>query len=338
MFLDVEYINRVSSQLEGFRWTNRQNTKALFRCPYCGDSHTNERKTRGSIYFENTKQKYLFNCFNCGKATEFKWFLKDNFPNLYQEYKVEGIRGIRQTEAPLVMIRSQPKTLVVKPSPINWCKLSELPLDHVAVHYCLNTRKLPQSVLTDLYYTLDLNALVNSLDPTGDYSKTPNWQCVVFPLRRVDGSIFGLQARTIDRKGFLTFKFDDTMDKVYGLHKLKQNLPKFVFEAIIDSMFIPNSLAVVGGSVTQNLLKYADTKNTYIALDNEPRHKDVKRRMAVAIELGYKVCFWQYDSSLKDVNDMVKAGITSREIVKHIVDNSCSGLAAKVKLSSWSKV
>ena len=44
-----------------------------FACPYCGDSATDYIKKRGNIYTE----KMYFKCYNCGKYSDVKKFLKD---------------------------------------------------------------------------------------------------------------------------------------------------------------------------------------------------------------------------------------------------------------------
>jgi predicted RNA-binding Zn-ribbon protein involved in translation (DUF1610 family) len=57
-----------------------------FACPYCGDSHANDRKKRGNIFLSSLS----FHCYNCGTHRTLSSFLKD-FNRL-----AEGWTGINQ--------------------------------------------------------------------------------------------------------------------------------------------------------------------------------------------------------------------------------------------------
>ena len=62
-----------------------------FRCPYCGDSQKHKNKARG--YFFRLKQDMVFKCHNCGVGRTLPNFLKDNAPDLYDEYIMERYKS-----------------------------------------------------------------------------------------------------------------------------------------------------------------------------------------------------------------------------------------------------
>jgi fructose-1,6-bisphosphatase/sedoheptulose 1,7-bisphosphatase-like protein len=110
----------------------------------------------------------------------------------------------------------------------------------------------------------------------------------------------------------------------------------YVFEGPIDSMFVPNSIAIAGGDMISSL-KGFDKKNLVVVYDNEPRSKETIKKLDKSTLNGYNVCIWPDNLDHKDVNDMVLAGM-SPEFIKHIIDtNTFRDLAAKMALTKWSK-
>jgi hypothetical protein len=82
-----------------------------------------------------------------------------------------------------------------------------------------------------------------------------------------------------------------------------------------------------------DLTLQTDAKLTYV-FDNEPRNKQICSRMEKAIDKGYNLVIWPEDVMAKDINDMVLLNIDPVRIIK---ENIFSGLAAKARLSQWSK-
>jgi hypothetical protein len=72
--------------------------------------------------------------------------------------------------------------------------------------------------------------------------------------------------------------------------------------------------------------------------DNEPRNKEIVKKIEKAIDQGYKVCLWPETIEQKDINDMVLAGLTPKKIVDIINDNTYSDLSAKMKFATWKKI
>ena len=89
-FIDVKYINYISSRLSKFK---RVKPKLYnFRCPICGDSKKNKNKARGFIY--QVKNDTNFKCHNCGVSKSFYNFLREIDPVAHKKYVYEKFKKI----------------------------------------------------------------------------------------------------------------------------------------------------------------------------------------------------------------------------------------------------
>ena len=344
--VEQKYIQFISSALERFKWVSHLKT-ANFRCPICGDSATNKQKCRGYIYIIQKTDMYCYRCHNCGASMSFRNFLKLKFPHYYQEYRLENYvsqgRPNKVTEVtyskPIETIASKVEVKPAAPERL-LIPLSSLPEDHLVVEYC-NSRQIPKSKFRDLYYTESFGKWVKPYIDEPD-KKFPMDARLVMLMRDYEGTVFGAQGRALDPDAtlrYITVKFDEDKQKVFGANKIDVDMPVFVLEGIIDSLFVPNSVAICGGDVGSSLNQLGIPMDKFfVVLDNERRSKDTIRRMEHAINLGCRVCIWPLSSNLKDVNEMIKSGITPNEVLKIIVNNSYKGTKAMLKLKQWARV
>ncbi len=129
---------------------------------------------------------------------------------------------------------------------------------------------------------------------------------------------------------------DESKPKVFGLDTINDKGKVFVVEGPIDSMFMPNCVAMAGSAI--NLAEIFPNKlrsEITVIMDNEPRNKDIVRQIDKYIDDGYNVCIWPDNIQEKDINDMVLAGLDPEWI---IVQNTRNGLTAKAALSQWKKI
>jgi hypothetical protein len=75
---------------------------------------------------------------------------------------------------------------------------------------------------------------------------------------------------------------------------------------------------------------------TYI-FDNEPRNKEIIKRMYDVIEKDYNVVIWPDHIQSKDVNDMIISGKSKDEVQSIISTNTFAKLEALTKLSYYKK-
>ena len=60
--------------------------------------------------------------------------------------------------------------------------------------------------------------------------------------------------------------------------------------------------------------------------------------MYKVIEQDYNIVIWPDDIQLKDVNDIIKSGVSINQLKEIISSNTYSKLSAMTKLNYWKKV
>ena len=160
---------------------------------------------------------------------------------------------------------------------------------------------------------------------------------LVIPFYDTDGKVFAYQGRAFGNETpkYVTIKLDEDKDKIYGLERVNFAQHIYVVEGPIDSLFIDNCIAAGGADLTLDS-KYNPEQVTYI-FDNEPRNKEIVKRMEKIIELGYNIFIWPEDIQLKDVNDLIKTGVSKVQLQEIISINTYSKLSAQQVLTNYRK-
>jgi hypothetical protein len=335
MFAEINAINNIAFLLERFKWVQPSKV-ANCRCPICGDSKDNPRKARG--YFVQFKDTFFYKCHKCGASMSLGAFLKDKFPLVYQEYRLEKFKNDNGViDSPVVEkeISLEP----IKPTS-RAISIVDLDNDHPAKKY-IAKRMIPVDRWDDIGYVKNFSEFVMETSGLTKYKRLPKDERIVLELRDTSGKLFGIQGRALSAAAsmrYITIKFDDRMSKLYGMENLNTTHPIVVVEGGFDSMFLPNAIAVCGGDVSMSLVDL-QKHNVTVALDNECRSKDTVQRMGKSIDMGFNVCFWRIDPDYKDINDMIlKGGYSKEQIYEHIMCNSYRGAKAKVALAMWKKI
>lgn len=346
MFIERSYVMNMASLLNKFTYDSSQDI-CNFRCAVCGDSKKNMNKKRGYIYYVKEKNRYSYMCHNCGYNASFSYFLKEYFPNTYEQYKKEILEDAfknNQLANKRERINIKPpvkKVVNIIPESEIAVPVSSLLETDAAYDYCKNTRKLPIDTLTEIKYCKNFNEYLKQYIKEDD-RKYPKDARILFELRTKDNILFGVQSRILhdDGQRFLTVKFIEEMPKIYGLHKIDITKKIIVTEGIIDSLFLDNALALCGGDPISNLHEILGVKKEqiYMVHDNEPRSVDTVTRMKKSIEFGYNVCFWNINSNYKDINKMIINGISIKDIENNIFKYSFREFEAKLKILHWSKI
>ena len=157
---------------------------------------------------------------------------------------------------------------------------------------------------------------------------------MVIPFRDETGEVFAAQGRAFGKETpkYLTVKFEDK-PKIFGLDRIDISRRFYFVEGPIDSYFVDNCLAVAGADFEH--LPFTGEGMT-IVLDNEPRSREIIKRMEKLIDRYYALVIWPDIITQKDINDMVLAG--HKDIQETINSNTFSGLTAKAKLSAWKRI
>jgi transcription elongation factor Elf1 len=343
--IDVKFCGMLSGRLEHFKVKNTNPYSANFRCSICGDSQKSKTKCRGWI---NEHQNTAFyKCFNCGYSNHLEKYLKDTDVLLYNEYVVEkrmdkikagGSTRKRDEAKGLDTLKKSKPSFQKKTSPLSKLKkVSQLSPDHPVKKYVMN-RKIPLDKHYKLYYCPKFKDWVNSILPGKMDDKVREEPRLIIPLLDSEGNMFGFQGRAFDPKSlrYITIMLGD-VPKIYGLDEVDFSQPYNVLEGPIDSMFLKNSIAMVGADVSMKGLE--NIHNATFVYDNEPRNQQINERIAKDIKAGRKVCLWPSSIEHKDINDMVKkGGLTPAEVQLIINTHSYKGLQAELKHRSWRKI
>lgn len=333
------------SSLDRATWKNENTLN--HRCPYCGDSQKNQYKARG-FHFA-VEQSFIYKCHNCGKSTSSVNFIKENFPTVHKDYikewlKESGRGNKRQQKMPSsAAFKFKPQQVDRKDSLYKsketlktvchsaWDKI-------VARNYLLD-RGIPEVKIKELFYVEQAQTLAVLSDKYKNrvLGQDPR---IVIPFYTEDGELAGISGRAINDSPlrYLTMRFMDDVPLIFNINNVDKSKTVYVTEGPIDSLFLPNSIAVGGSDFKKidNSLK----EKAILIYDNEPRNEEIIKKIDGVIDDGWNVCIWDDKriGDTKDINDMVMGGLNPSEVVKII--NSCTfiGLSAKLKLTEYKKV
>jgi len=338
IYIDTKYIGLLSNRLE--RLKKKSGNTFNCRCPICGDSQTDKTKTRGYLY--EKKGIMLYYCHNCNASMTFGNFLKAIDPTLHREYAQE--KFIEKHSGALVVEEKDISKIVIpkfmRASPLkNLKKISQLEYNHPAKMY-VDKRKIPAGSHYKLFYAPKFKSWVNTFVPDKFESVEFDEPRLIIPFLDADKNFFGLQGRSFAPTGirYITIMTNNTRPKVFGLDAADLSKTTYITEGPIDSLFLPNALAMAGADVSLSWVKEEYKKNLVFVYDNEPRNKDIIRRMEKTIEQGYNVCIWPDTIDQKDINDMILAGRSNTQIKQIIDTHTYNNLEAKLTLMVWKKI
>ena len=331
LWVDKKYLRLIASRFRNSKWKNEDLLNHA--CPYCGDSEKNPHKARG--YHFVYKETFIFKCHNCGESKSFASFLKEQDSSLWKQYAVEKFYKKNPTFDTIPVKTAPSPNLVTNLLEQVGC---EKAIDVKQATDYLNHRRIPKHHWDDLYYIENSQALT-SLDTKYDNRVFGNDPRLIFPFYTRQGKLIGVSGRALNNNKlrYLTLKFDDTHSLIYGLRTVDYNKRVYVTEGPIDSLFLPNSIAVAGSDFSK-LNSIVPPEQAVVIFDNEPRNPEIVKKMKQIIDDGFTVNFWPKTIKQKDINDMVLNGLSPNIIIDTIEKCKFSGLKAKMALSDWSKV
>ena len=320
------------------------------RCPICGDSKKSENKTRLYFFIKNNSVRVY--CHNCGYSSNLGYFLKQVDPTLYNAYVFENlreknidrdIRSQQQQNSTLNALRAS-KTIATAIHDhdnvlCNAIRVDKLSDDHFCKRYVVD-RLIPTDKQSLLYYVDDFKRFVNELIP-GKFKNKIAYSVsrFIIPFFDQNGKFFEFHGRALDRDApirYYTIKLDEQTAPIYGLDRVDYSKTIYCTEGPIDSLFLPNCIAVSGSHYDEPLIERLKD-SIVIVPDNERRNKSVVQSVGKMIDNGFKVCLWPDDVVFKDINDAIIQGYSSQQLVEIINNNTVSGLTGKVKFKLWTK-
>lgn len=278
----------------------------MTRCPICGDSK-NKSKKRGYILKHNPKNPgmWVYQCHNgdcpANDAISVVNFLKNYFPALHGQFRREITlaKGFTKREEPAqpIEVETAPKeeyneqedTKFFKPI----LKGSGILFDK-AIELC-RSRKIDPDIWTKWFVAVD-----------GRYKHR-----LIIPFYNNTNMIYYYQGRSLDdniKPKYLNRKTNKD-DGIYNFYNVDPTKPSCILEGPIDSMFIKNSVAVLGLKYSDEVQKKLDTLKCYYLLDND---KDGLAKSKKLLCEGKYVFNWTkflkaegICVKIKDINDYV---------------------------------
>lgn len=341
--IDIQWMNKISVGLQRFKkvktnvWT--------CRCPVCGDSKKSTKLTRFFFYIK--KQQMNVRCHNCGYSHSFFMFMKEQYSSQFDDYKRETLfdtftqqaattRAPLETRLPtltLVEAETVSSGIVLGQFEKMSTNVMDLPVTHPARQF-LEGRAFTEHEMSRLYYTDDFKSVAAAMNPEAGQNLMAKEPRILIPFVNTDGVVEMLQGRALkeSKMKYISIKAHDEVDKLYGLYEMDPTMTSYCVEGPFDSLFVDNCIATCDA----NLIR---SKADVLIFDNQCRNREVCRYMEQAIEEGHSLVVWPFSPAKKvDINDMIKDGVTRKQLMSVIEQSTFKGLTAKMKFMQWKRL
>lgn len=283
-------------------------------CPYCGDSHSDDTKKRGNIFWDTLQ----YHCYNCSHHTNLHTFLKDHdvkMANSNDSFTV--IDYIQQNK-----IQTNSES-VLKHQGLEEIHSLAIDVEDFKKHF----KAKPIEPGDWIWFQLKARLLHNRADEFLYSEKEHRLWILNFST---DGKIIGAQTRRMKGYGqrYLTYdlpKIYEEMGKplemtneelnnltkistLFGIMQLNFQRDITIFEGPLDAKFMTNSLALAtAGRSTDD---FDEIPTVRYMFDNDATGK---KKMAEKLKRGRSVFMWTKflkDNGLdtyniKDLNDLI---------------------------------
>jgi hypothetical protein len=217
--------------------------------------------------------------------------------------------------------------------------IKDLPSTHFARRY-IEKRQIPEKYWGKLFYTENYKKWVNDFVIPKKFEHPPiKDERIVIPFYAKSGNPFAFQGRYIgqreDVERYVTIKNNDNL-LVYGFDTVDISKTIYLFEGPLDSMFINNSLAAAGSSLSKLINSELDL---VFCFDNEKRAKEIVELMEKIIKHGRKIVIWDNTYDAKDINDIIiKYSLTEEQLMKYLKKRTFQGLTAQLEFGKFKKI
>ena len=273
----------------------------------------------------------FFKCHNCNHSTNFGKLLEEVDPTVYREYALERFKEGKTRKA-----NTQPNFESFTPKfGRNILERICVPAKGTVAELYLEQRKIPKYWWDRLYYVDDVQKL-EELSEKYQGRIVGNEGRLVIPFYDKEKQLVGVTCRALgdERLRYITVRINEDKPMIFNLDQVHEG-KVYVTEGPIDSMFLPNSIAV-GNSDLTSINTVLPKENVVLVFDNQPRNPQLIDQMFQAGEMGFGVVVWPRLMTYKDINEMVLNGV---EGIQRIIDNNTfSGLELIFKISDWRKV
>jgi hypothetical protein len=284
-------------------------------CPICKEG-SHPWKTRFYILTENKSHITVF-CQRCSYNTNLRTFIKDTHPYLFEEYLAEEKKEFLANLKEGTLIHKEQRQSEInniinlqytfkfgqyfKPA----AKYRE------AVEFC-QKRHISEHI-DKFYYNIHPSKIMGGM--------------LIFPFLLEDQeTLYGFQGRHTKVKTFFTHSKNEFM-KVYNLYNVNLSETVYIFESIIDSLMVPNSIAMLGTTLSKPILDMI--KHKVFIPDND---NVGKQRTLQYLKEGYRCFIFPDNYKYKDFNEAVCDGVKKSDLILLIKCNTFEGLLGETKI------
>ena len=346
-YIDIKYLNLLSTRLPKFK--RKSEYLYNFRCPHCGDSQKSQTKARGFVY--RKKNDMFFKCHNCGVGQTLGNLIKHLDPSMHKEYIFERFKDgkvVAKKEEPEFDFTPS-RLLKSKEKPFaeftrydralrQLRRFDELVQTHPAKQFVFD-RQIPKEHFDKFFLATKFYEFCNEIQPGKFPDLKHDHPRVVIPFYDRSGKFFAFQGRAFGKEQpkYITIKFDETKQKIYGLDRIDLNKPVMITEGPIDSLFLDNAIAMAGADADGGIT--IQHQQCTMIFDNEPRNEHIVSRMIKAVDKNFNVCIWPESvREGKDINDLILSGKSASQVQSLIHNNTHSGLAALQNINNWKRI
>ena len=325
VFTEQDFIHRLN-----IRDVKRHPKGYNFKCTVCSD-----HKKRGYILVGH--DKIILYCHNCGMNTSLRKYIELYEPSLFEEYlqkeKEEYINDLKQGkvfakksslptfEEKIIDLKNEHDLILYTLNPKFFVPAGDV---KEALEYC-RRRKIPDEVIKKLKFCEMPKGTKHILN-----------NMLIFPCYYDEHRVYAFQGRSIEGKTFFNH-FPNESFKVYNIFNVDLTKDVYIFESIIDSFCIPNSVAMLGTSLSKQVTSMIP--NRVWATDNDcsvKGKKDIKgwEKALQYAHAGERVVIYPKEVYGKDANELLTKYKWSVESVQTMIKtNIFKGLSAISRLS-----
>ena len=285
-----------------------------YSCNVCMD-----KKKRAYLMIYPTQ--IILYCHNCNSSLSLRKYIELHEPSLFEEYKAiekkefleslkEGTLSSKKIEYHTTINTDIKDLTLFKFNTKYFIPATE---NKECVEYC-KKRKIPDEIVAKLKYCTNPKSICGGM--------------LIFPCYWKDGEhVYAFQGRSLTEKRFYIHSKNDSF-KVAGLFQVDLTKPVYIFESIIDSYSMNNSIAMMGADLSSSVLKMIE-KPVFI-FDSDDT--GIKKAYDYATR-GYKVFVPPTElRKYKDFNAVLMSGFKHDTLLRIVRDNICEGFSAIARL------
>lgn len=292
-----EYLERFG--VEGIEVRGR---KILFRCPICGDSEKVKSKKRGFL-ITNMNGNGAMGCHNCGYKSSFGKFLKKENNELYRKWIQDVFVGMSLDDSVAKSNEEYSEEPEMEAEVVDYslflplAKVSDSVIYRMAMMFICE-RKIPRKFARHFLYCQE-----------GKYANR-----IIIPHYNKDMTYTHFEARDLRPRPWIKYLYPENWKPSnYNLPHLDLGDDYFVFEGVIDSLFMDNSAACGGAQKYDFFFENVHRSNHRKGIIFADGDEDGIRVAHKFMKKGFRVVKWTremmtFKKGVHDLNGLIQHG------------------------------